>query len=71
MMQFPKTGSMLCIMLLVSIRHDQYDLDILLQLVVIFDYNTHYTGLYMYGEQVAMSINGKYTTVRYSWMSNS
>ena len=49
--------------------YGQYDLDVLLQLVVIVeDYNTHWLITCIGGEQVAMTIDAKYTTIKYTWI---
>jgi hypothetical protein len=48
--------------------YGQYDLDILMRLVVIVDYNTHWLITCIDGEQAAMPIDTKYTTIKYTWI---
>ena len=48
--------------------YGQYDLDILMRLVVIVDYNTRWLITCIDGEQVAMPIGGKYTIIKCTWI---
>ena len=48
--------------------HRQSDMDILLTLVVFTDYNTHWLITCIDGEQITMSIDRKYTTIKYTWI---